>query len=54
MNTAQLETVNLLVADGFRVIVAGKEIIRLTRGADRRVVMREGTQRRAHHRDFSV
>lgn len=49
MTPIQRKTVNALVADGFRVVLAAKEVVRLTKGADRRVVMQDGSQKRANH-----
>lgn len=51
MTAAQQKTVDNLVAEGFEVIVDAGEIVRLTRGADRRVVMADGKQKRGHHHD---
>lgn len=51
-NQAMERTVNQLKMEGFQVIASAKEIVRLTRGADRRVVMSDGSQRRGHHVDM--
>ena len=51
MTPNQRKTVTQLVADGFRVVLAAKEIVRVTKGADCRVVMQDGSQKRAHHRE---
>lgn len=51
-NQAMERTVNQLKMEGFQVIASAKEIVRLTRGADRRVVMADGSQRRGHHIDM--
>lgn len=52
MTRVQKQTVDALVADGFAVIVESKEIVRVTRGADRRVVMADGSQKRGYHVEF--
>lgn len=52
MTTAQEQVVTKLVAAGFEVIARSMDIVRLTKGADRRVVMPDGTQKRGHHEDF--
>lgn len=54
MTPNQRKTVNDLVADGFRVVLAAKEIVRVTKGADRRVVMQDGSQRRGNHIERGV
>lgn len=52
MTSSQQRTVDNLKLEGFEVIASSKEIVRLTRGADRRVVMADGSQRRGHHVDM--
>lgn len=52
MSQAMERTVNQLKLEGFQVIASAKEIVRMTRGADRRVVMADGSQRRGHHIDM--
>lgn len=52
MTIAQDQVVTKLVAAGFEVIARSSDIVRLTKGADRRVVMPDGTQKRGHHEDF--
>lgn len=52
MSQAMQRTVNQLKLEGFQVIASAREIVRLTRGADRRVVMADGSQRRGHHIDM--
>ncbi len=49
MTAAQRATVNQLVADGFKVVETCRDIIRLTKGSDARLVRPDGSQRRAHH-----
>ncbi|KQQ60128.1 hypothetical protein ASF84_05315 [Pseudomonas sp. Leaf127] len=51
MTQAQRNTVNQMVADGFHVVLAAKDIVRLSRGADARIVMADGSQKRANHAD---
>lgn len=53
MTRLQKQTVDALVADGFAVVVEGKDIVRMTKGADRRVVMADGSQKRGYHVEFS-
>lgn len=52
MTPAQQATVNELKSEGFSVVVESKEIVRVTRGADRRVVMADGSQKRGYHVEF--
>lgn len=49
MTPLQRATVAQLKADGFECIAQSQEIVRLTKGADRRIVFPDGSQRRAHH-----
>ena len=49
MTPLQLATVNQLVADGFKVVETCRDIIRLTKGADARLVRQDGSQKRANH-----
>lgn len=49
MTDAQRITVNRLVDAGFKIIAQSAEIVRVTRGSDRRIVMADGSQKRAHH-----
>jgi hypothetical protein len=49
MTNNQRATVNQLVADGFKVVTASVEVVRLTKGADRRIVFPDGSQKRANH-----
>lgn len=52
MNNAQKATVATLKAQGFEQIIDAKEIVRMTRGADRRVIFQDGTQKRGYHVDM--
>lgn len=49
MSPAQTKTVEALRAEGFIVSARNKEIVRLVRGADKRIVMADGKQKRANH-----
>ncbi|MCV4285071.1 hypothetical protein [Pseudomonas capsici] len=53
MTIPQRNTVRDLTRDGFRVVVIGKDIVRLTKGADARIVMLDGSQKRAHHQEYA-
>lgn len=46
---AQDNTVSRLVAEGFKVVETNKTIVRLTKGADARLVRQDGTIKRANH-----
>lgn len=52
MTPMQRQSVDALRADGFAVVVVSKEIVRMTKGADRRVVMADGSQKRGYHVEF--
>lgn len=52
MIPAQERTVSQLKSEGFQIIASAAEIVRLTRGADRRVVLQDGSQKRGHHTDM--
>lgn len=45
----QEEVVTDLVAQGFMVVERNQSIVRLTKGADARLVRKDGTQKRANH-----
>lgn len=49
MTPAQTAIVEPLRRAGFEVIVEADEIIRVTRGADKRVIFKDGSQKRGHH-----
>jgi hypothetical protein len=49
---AQSKTVEALKTEGFTISAKGKEIVRLTRGADKRIVMADGTTKRAYHTHY--
>lgn len=52
MAPAQRVTVTQLKAQGFEQIAEGREIVRMTKANDRRVVFADGTQKRGHHIEF--
>lgn len=52
MTPTQEAAVAEMVRLGFEVIVDAGEIVRITKGADRRVVMPDGSQKRGHHVDL--
>lgn len=52
MTPAQQATVTQLLAQGFEQILESREIVRMTRAGDRRVVFGDGTQKRGHHIDM--
>lgn len=47
--TPQDQVVTDLIAEGFEVVERNKTIVRLTKGADARLVRQDGTQKRANH-----
>lgn len=49
MNPAQTATVEPLRRAGFAIVVEADEIVRVTRGADKRVIFKDGSQKRGHH-----
>ena len=52
MSPAQEKAVSEMRRLGFEVIVDAGEVVRITKGADKRVVMPDGTQKRGHHVDL--
>lgn len=52
MTPAQEITVAQLKSQGFAQVVEGREVVRMTKGADRRVVMADGSQKRGYHVEF--
>lgn len=52
MTPRQSKTVEQLKADGFLVSAKSSEIVRMTKGADKRIVMADGTQKRANHTHY--
>lgn len=53
MTPAQQRTLQQLQRQNFKVICRSRDIIRVTRNGDNRVIMRDGTQKRGHHVDFA-
>jgi hypothetical protein len=51
MTPAQKDTVARLKAEGFELIVEAG-VVRVTRGADRRIIFEDGSQKRGHHVDL--
>lgn len=51
MTTAQRNTVNQLQAIGFRIVEQCSDIVRLSKGADKRLARADGTVKRANHID---
>lgn len=47
--TPQDKVVSGLVAEGFMVVEVNRDIVRLTKGSDARLVRKDGTQKRAQH-----
>ena len=47
----QDQVVSGLVAEGFMVVERNRDIVRLTKGSDKRLVRADGTQKRANHID---
>lgn len=53
MTPAQQRTLQLLRREAFTVVCEGRDIVRVTRNGDNRVILRDGTQKRGHHVDFA-
>lgn len=49
MTPAQIAIVEPLRRAGFVIVFECDEIVRVTRGADKRVVFKDGSQKRGHH-----
>lgn len=49
MTPAQRATVAQLKVSGFELVTESAEVVRMTKGADRRVIFADGSQKRAHH-----
>lgn len=52
MTPAQQKAVADLRRLGFEVVVDAREVVRVTKGSDRRVVMADGSQKRGYHVEF--
>lgn len=53
MTPAQQRIVQQLQREQFKVVCEGREIVRVTRNGDNRVILRDGSQKRGHHVDFA-
>lgn len=49
MTPEQQKTVNARQAQGFKVVAKDRDVIRLTNGADKRVVFPDGSEKRGNH-----
>lgn len=49
MTPIQRKTVTDLQAIGFQIVLQAKDIVRMTKGADKRLVRADGSQKRAQH-----
>jgi hypothetical protein len=49
MTPIQTQTVNTLKSEGFQVVEINRDIVRLTKGADARLVRQDGVIKRANH-----
>lgn len=49
MTPVQRTTVEQLQACGFQIVEKASDIVRLSKGADKRLVRADGTQKRANH-----
>lgn len=50
MTPAQKKTIDTRKAQGFQVVFTDPDgVIRLTKGADKRVVFQDGSEKRGHH-----
>jgi hypothetical protein len=54
MTPIQKQTVNTLKSEGFQVVEINRDIVRLTKGADARLVRQDGVIRRAEVGSGSV
>lgn len=54
MTPAQRVAWEQLERQGFRIVVESRDIVRVTRNGDNRVIMKDGTQKRGHHVDPST
>lgn len=50
MTPVQRSVVAGLICAGFSIVVECQEIVRMARGADKRVVFKDGSQKRGHHK----
>jgi hypothetical protein len=54
MTPIQKQTVNTLKSEGFQVVETNRDIVRLTKGADARLVRQDGVIKRAQHQVSNV
>lgn len=52
MTPAQEKAVAEMRRLGFEVVVDAGEVVRITKGADKRVIMPDGTQKRGYHVEY--
>lgn len=52
MTPIQRKTVTDLQAEGFQIVLQAKDIVRMTKGADKRLVRADGSQRRGNHNEI--
>lgn len=53
MTPAQERTLKLLQRERFNLVCEAREVVRVTRNGDNRVILRDGTQKRGHHVDLA-
>jgi len=53
MTPAQQQTLATLKREGFALVVEAREVVRVTRNGDNRVILRDGSQKRGHHVNFA-
>lgn len=54
MSAARDVTVAKLVAEGFAVSTRSKDVVRVARGNDKRIVMPDGSQKRSNHTHYQA
>lgn len=54
MTPLQRSTVQTLQAEGFQIVLQAKDIVRMTKGADKRLVRADGSVKRANHVERGV
>ncbi len=54
MTPKQRFTVETLQACGFRIVEKSSDIVRLSKGADNRLVRADGAQKRANHKELTA
>lgn len=53
MTPAQRVTWQQLERQGFTLVIEAREVVRVTRNGDNRVIMSDGRQKRGHHVDLA-